>query len=204
MTVPAGAMEKIKINMPVICEGRYDKIKLQSILDARIVTTDGFAIFNAEEKRALLRKMAEKTPLLVLTDPDGAGRLIRSHLRGILPPDRVIHLYVPETPGKEKRKKAPSKEGLLGVEGIDADLLRGLFAPYADGAEARSESSANVTKSRFYEDGFSGSEGASERRAALARELSLPSSMSANALIEAINLTCTADDYLRAVAAINA
>lgn len=192
-------MEKLKLSMPVICEGRYDKIKLQSILDAHIITTDGFGIFNAEEKRALLLRLAERTRVIVLTDPDGAGRVIRSHLRGVLPPDRVIHLYIPETQGKERRKKTPSKEGLLGVEGMEADLLRRLFAPYADGAASARTEAANVTKARFYADGLSGADGAAARRERLARALGLPASMSANALIEAINLTCTEADYADAL-----
>ncbi|MBQ7161178.1 MAG: toprim domain-containing protein, partial [Clostridia bacterium] len=87
--------DKLKISLPIIVEGRYDKIKIESVAEARVLTTDGFGIFNAAEKRALFRRLAEKGPVILLTDPDGAGRLIRSHLRGVLPPDRIIDLYVP-------------------------------------------------------------------------------------------------------------
>ena len=194
---------KLKIALPIIVEGRYDAIKLKSIADANIITTDGFGIFNAAEKRALLRRLAETGPVIVLTDPDGAGLLSRSQSSGILPPDRVIHLYVPEREGKEKRKKAPSKSGLVGVEGSDADLLRELLAPYADDASGSGSERASVTKSDLYADGLSGADGSAEKRAALARELGLPSNMSANALVAAINMICTPGEYRVAVDKIN-
>ncbi len=193
--------EKLKLSLPVIVEGRYDKIKIESVAEARVFTTDGFGIFNASEKRALLRRMAEKTKIIILTDPDGAGRLIRSRLRGSLPADRVIDLYVPEVKGREKRKKVPSKAGLLGVEGTDAEKLREILAPYADGAEPCR--GAGVTKADFYADGLSGKRGAAGRRAELARTLGLPAEMSANALIAAVNLVCTPEDYRLAAARLN-
>ena len=193
--------DKLRISLPIIVEGRYDKIKVRSVADARVFTTDGFRVFNAVEKRALFKKLAQKSRIIVLTDPDGAGRMIRGHLRGALPADRVINLYVPETAGKEKRKKEPSKAGLLGVEGTDADILRAILAPYADGGEPAP--GAGLTKADLYSDGLSGKKGSAERRAALARALDLPAEMSANALLEAINTVCSADDYRRALDSIN-
>ena len=190
-------MEKLTVRLPVIVEGRYDKNKLSSVIDANIITTEGFGIFNSAEKRALLLKLAEKSKIIVLTDPDGAGLLIRSHLRGILPPERMINLYVPEKQGKEKRKKAPSKSGLLGVEGTEADKLRALFAPFAD--DGSPEPGAGLTKADFFADGLSGGPGSAALRAALARELGFPSNMSSGALLEAINTVCTLGKYRAAV-----
>ena len=189
--------ERLKISLPIVVEGRYDKIKVQSIADARVITTEGFRIFNAAGKRALLLRLAEKSRLILLTDPDGAGRMIRGHLRGVLPPDRLIDLYVPAVRGKEKRKKAPSGAGVLGVEGTDADTLYELLLPYADGGEP--QKSAGITKADMYADGLSGGRGSTGRRARLARSLGLPEEMSANALLEAINMICTEDGYRRAV-----
>lgn len=189
--------EKLYIDVPIIVEGRYDRIKLDSILDAHIIVTDGFGIFKRDEQRALIRRLAEKKGVIVLTDSDGGGLVIRSHLRSILPPDKIINLYIPEVKGKEKRKKTAGKAGLLGVEGIDADTLRELFRPYANGN--RPAPRGEVTKADFFADGLSGGEGASERRKRLAAGLSLPTNMSANALLEAINLCCGREDYEKCI-----
>ena len=189
---------RLKIPYPVVVEGRYDKIKLQSIIDAHIVTTDGFGVFNSAQKRELLRKLCGGGRIIVLTDSDGAGLLIRSHLRSVLPQERVIHLYAPRVAGKERRKKSPSREGVLGVEGMDADLLRGLFAPWADGS-APPRDTAHLTKADFYADGLSGKSGSAAKRAALSAELGLPGNLSANALLEAIDMTCTEAEYRAAL-----
>lgn len=122
---------RLTIRQVVIVEGRYDKIKLSSILDAVILTTDGFGIFKDKEKQSLIRRLAETRGLITATDSDSAGMLIRNFIGGIVPKGRVIHLLIPPIPGRERRKSTPSKEGTLGVEGMEADLLRALFAPYA-------------------------------------------------------------------------
>ncbi len=179
-------MEKLRINRVILVEGKYDKIKLDSILEATVLTTQGFGIFKEAQKKALLRRLAAARGLLVVTDSDGAGRVIRGHIASILPKEQVIHLYIPKIAGKEARKDAPSKEGILGVEGMDADFLRNLFAPYADGAEIAPV--CPVDRWRFYEDGFTGGVGSSAKRAALAAALSLPGDLSASALLEAINI----------------
>ena len=116
-------MEKLTIPYPVVVEGKYDKIRLSNILDAQIITTDGFGIFRKEEKRVLLRRLAAASPLIVLTDSDGGGTVIRSHLSGMVPRDRIIPLYIPQIKGKERRKDKPSAAGTLGVEGMDDSLL---------------------------------------------------------------------------------
>ena len=187
-------MERLHIEYPIIVEGRYDKTKLTSLTDATVIATDGFGIFNAKEKRALLRRIAGEKKLIVLTDSDGAGLVIRNHLRGIIPADRLINIYVPQIKGKEKRKKAPSKEGLLGVEGMEAELLRELLTPFSTSGEAKAEGKA-VTKQDFYEDGLSGGADSAAKRARLAVKLGLPDNMSANALLEAINLIYTYKQY---------
>jgi len=122
-------MEKIKTDLPVIVEGKYDKIKLASILDAEIITTDGFGIFKKKEKLSLIKRLSERG-VIVLTDSDGAGKLIRAHLSGAVPADKIYNLYIPKIKGKEKRKKEGSKEGTLGVEGIDAETLRSIFETF--------------------------------------------------------------------------
>lgn len=179
---------KMKLNRVVLVEGKYDKIKLDSLLDATILTTQGFGIFKEAEKKALLRRLAKERGLIVVTDSDGAGRVIRGHIASILPKEQVIHLYIPKIKGKEARKAAPSKEGTLGVEGMEADLLRSLFAPYAADAAQDAKAPETVSKYRFYEDGFTGARSSTRYRAELAKALDLPDDLSANALLEAINL----------------
>ena len=177
---------KITLRQVVLVEGKYDQIKLSSILNATILTTKGFGIFKEGEKKALLRRLAKERGIIVVTDSDGAGKVIRGHISSILPKERVIHLYIPKIQGKESRKAAPSKEGTLGVEGMDARLLRQLFAPYA--VDTPTHNGEAVEKYRFYEDGFTGGPDSSLLRAKLAKVLSLPDDLSANAMLEAINL----------------
>lgn len=180
-------MEKIKISRAVIVEGRYDKIKLDSILDALIIATDGFGVFKSDEKRLLLRRLAKERGLLVLTDSDGAGLVIRNYLNGIIPKDQIVHLFIPKIYGKERRKTAPSKEGTLGVEGMSADLLRELFEPFRSDSDAFEELEP-ISKSDLYADGFSGGADSKNRRIRLQKALRLPENISANALIQAINM----------------
>ena len=187
--------EKLHISLPVIVEGRYDKARLQSVADAHIITTDGFGIFRETEKKQLIRRLAQNG-IIVLTDSDGAGLLIRSYLKRILPEGSVHNLYVPPIPGKERRKASPSKEGLLGVEGIDCDILYSLLLPYSDGNyDIGRINGDELTKSRFYSDGFSGGKDSSDKRLKLAEYLSLPRNLSANALIEAINMLGLQEKY---------
>ena len=194
-------MQKLSIPYPILVEGRYDKIKLASLVDARILTTDGFGVFNHSEKLAVIRALAGKSRIIVLTDSDGAGKLIRSHISSALPKDRLIHLYIPKISGKEKRKDAPSAEGTLGVEGMKASLLRELLAPYAAGADGQPPpiEESKLSKVDFYLDGLSGGEGSVARRDALAAKFGLPDGMTANALLSALRLLCTYEEYCRAV-----
>ena len=194
-------MEKLKIPYPILVEGRYDKVKLASLVDAQILTTDGFAIFNHGEKLALVRALSEKSRIIVLTDSDGAGKLIRSHITSSLPADRLIQLYIPKIAGKERRKQTASAEGTLGVEGMKASLLRELLAPFAVGADGTEPilKENKLSKVDLYLDGLSGGEGSASKRDALAAKFGLPDGMTANALLAALRLLCTYEDYCRAV-----
>lgn len=191
---------RIKIDRPVIVEGKYDKIKLQSVIDATIITTDGFSLFNRKEKLALIRRLAEKAGVIVLTDSDGAGKVIRNFISSALPKDKVIHLYIPEIAGKERRKSAPSKAGTLGVEGMEADLLHALFAPFA--SEGDRPRGRPVTKTDFFETGLSGHQDSSRLRDALAMAFGLPSKMTANALLAALNIIADYDGFQKTLAEI--
>ena len=180
--------EKLKIPYPVIVEGRYDKLRLESVIEAQILTTDGFGVFASDEKAMLIRRLAEVRGIIVLTDSDGAGRVIRNYFNSILPKDKIYHLYIPEIEGKERRKKAPSKAGTLGVEGMEAGLIRSLLEPFAVGGEAK-KSSRELTKTDFF------GVGSADKRARLCKYLNLPTCMSSNALLAAINMLGEADKY---------
>ncbi len=190
---------KLNISYPVIVEGRYDKQRLQCVMDGQILTTDGFGVFNHKEKLTLIRALAQKSPIIVLTDSDGAGKLIRSHITSAVPKDRLIQLYIPQIKGKEKRKTAPSAEGTLGVEGMEQQLLYDLLKPYENG-EALSRAMENpLSKTDFYIDGLTGKENSTARRDELAIRLGLPAGMTSNALLAALRLLCTYEEYLALV-----
>ena len=188
--------EKLVIPYPVIVEGKYDRQKLASVIDAQIITTDGFGVFKNREKAALIRALAKKTPVIVLTDPDGAGKVIRSHIAGLIPPERMIRLYIPRIEGKEKRKTLPSAEGVLGVEGMDVLLLRELFLPFRN-SDAVARAAVNpLSKTDFMLDGLSGGSNSSARRDEIAKKVGLPAGMSANALLAALRIMISYDEYL--------
>ncbi len=194
--------ERLRVAYPVIVEGKYDRLRLDSVIDAEILTTDGFGIFKQAEKQRLFRRLAEKTPIIVLTDSDGAGKVIRSRIAGMIPPERLIQLYIPRVAGTEKRKKTPSAEGTLGVEGMERDLLRDLFAPYAAGQAPRAENP--VSKTDFYLDGLTGQADSRARRNELARRLGLPPDLTPNALLAAVRLVCTYEEYKAAAQSLSA
>ncbi len=181
---------------PIIVEGKYDKLKLSRIVKAQIITTDGFGIFSKDEKKHLIRRLAAENGVIVLTDSDGAGMVIRNHLRSILPADKIIHLYTPQIKGKEKRKDAPSKEGFLGVEGMDIAWLEKALAPFADGLPIPR---MTLTKADLYACGLSGREDSALRRKRLAVLLDLPTGLSANALLEAVNMLITEEEFRNAL-----
>lgn len=183
----------IKIKEAVIVEGKYDKMQLKKVCDALIITTDGFRIFKDRDKREFLKALAQRQGLLILTDSDRAGFVIRSHLKSFIPQEQIKNVYIPDIKGKEKRKDKPSKEGLLGVEGIDEETLAALLKE----AEAtnRDDKGDPITKADLYSLGLSGTEGSSMLRRALIKELSLPSRLSTNSLLEILNSVYTRDEF---------
>ena len=183
---------KIKIPMAILVEGKYDKILLERFVDANIYTTNGFSVFNAKEKCALLKKIAEKQGLIVLTDSDPAGFVIRNKLKGMLPKDKVVNIYAPAIFGKESRKKESSKAGILGIEGLTVSILKELFEKNGvvalKGDENCKDKDYKVfTKADMYERGLCGKENSSVIRDDFCRENDLPTGMTAKALLEAIN-----------------
>jgi len=193
--------EKLKIPYPILVEGKYDRLRLLDVVEpsTQIIKTDGFGIFNKGETAALIRALAQRSRLIVLTDSDGAGKLIRSRICNLVPREQLIQLYIPQIKGKERRKAEPSKEGTLGVEGMESALLRDLLAPYADGSGEAREAENPLSKTDFYIDGLSGGPDAAARRDALAEQLRLPKGMTANALLAAVRLLCTYEEYLKLV-----
>ncbi|MCI5753181.1 MAG: DUF4093 domain-containing protein [Clostridiales bacterium] len=178
----------IRIKEVIVVEGRYDKNTLSQAVDATIFETSGFGIFHNQQLLSLLRRMAQARGLIILTDPDGAGFLIRSYLKGAIDPSLVRHAYVPDVSGKERRKTAPSKEGKLGVEGMRPEVL--VEALRRAGATIEGENApkpANtITKQDLYAAGLSGGPNSAQKRAALCRRLELPERISANALADVL------------------
>ena len=185
-------MSRPKLREVLVVEGRYDKNTLSQVVDAHIVTLGGFAVFNDKEKLAFLRRLAEERGIIILTDSDGAGFVIRNYLKGALPRERVKQAYIPDIRGKERRKRAPGREGKLGVEGMTpAVLLEALRRCGATFLEENGEMAAPrkpITKADLFAWGLSGGQDSGARRQALLRRLDLPSHLTANGLLEALNL----------------
>ena len=184
----------LPIREAIVVEGRYDKAALAGVVDTLILDTAGFGVFRDGEKLALLRRLAEKRGLIVLTDPDGAGFVIRNYLKGAIPKGQVKHAYVPDVYGKERRKRAPGKEGKLGVDGMSPDVLRRAVlnagATVLDG-DAPERAAGNLTPADLFALGLSGTADAAERRGELLKRLGLPERMSAKALLAALNALYT-------------
>jgi len=175
-----------------VVEGRYDKNTLRQAVDAVIIETDGFGVFSDKEKLSLLRRLAERRGLIILTDSDSAGFLIRNYLKGSLPRDKIKHAYIPDVSGKEKRKTAPAREGKLGVEGMRPQILLTALknaGATMDGPAADSQAAPErrITKTDLYLAGLSGGKDSGERRKALLRALDLPARLSPNAMLEVLN-----------------
>ena len=185
----------LKLKQAIVVEGKYDKNALRQLVDAPVFTTDGFGVMHDRAKLALLRSVAQKRGLIILTDPDGAGFVIRNYLKGALPKGCVKQAYVPDIAGKERRKRHGSKEGKLGVEGmrpqVILDALRRAGATFAQQDESEAPVHPVITKADFYEWGLSGRPDSTARRAAVLHALDLPAHMTANALLEFINAVGT-------------
>ncbi len=182
-------MEKIKVNGVIVVEGKYDKIKLSSFIDGVIITTNGFSLFSNDGKKALIRKLSANQRIIILTDSDGAGLVIRNKIKNLAGKDAdIINLYTPKISGKEKRKNKPSKEGSLGVEGIDAEMLREIFFNAGLLSDLPHESKKHYTKADLFALGLSGTSDSQKRRSEILSANALPTDMSANAFLEAVNL----------------
>ena len=181
-----------KIKEVIVVEGRYDKNTLSQIVDATVITLGGFSVFNDKEKLAFLRKLAEKQGLIVLTDSDGAGFVIRNYLKGALPKELVKQAYIPDIHGKERRKRKAGKEGKLGVEGMSPEVLLAALeragATFENGAGETSPVKDPITKADLFALGLTGGDGSSQKRQALLKKLDLPEHLNANAMLEALNL----------------
>lgn len=204
-------MAKPRLIYPIIVEGKYDKIKIDSLFSATVVTLGGFGVFNSKEKQALIRRIGEGG-VIVLVDSDGGGVQIRSYLNSILPKDKIFNLYIPEILGKERRKTHASRSGKLGVEGMPPEVLLKILAPFTENADlgqnvgntgAESENNGKsakmITKVDFFGDGLSGGQCSSALRDKLAAEFLLPPGMTANSLLAALNLIAGYDEYKAAV-----
>lgn len=191
----------IHIDEVIVVEGRYDKNTLSQLVDATIVETDGFGVFSNAEKLALLRRLADERGLVVLTDSDGAGFVIRNFLKGTIDPARVKHAYIPDVRGKEKRKARPGKEGKLGVEGMKPEvLLAALERAGVNALETQSVPAPRLTKAELYAFGLSGRPDSGARRAALLQKLGLPERLAPNALLDVLNALYSREQLLALLA----
>ncbi len=190
----------IQVREAIIVEGKYDKIKLSNFIDGLIITTDGFGIFKNKEKQALIRRLADTRGILILTDSDGAGFVIRNFLKGSVSQNRIKHAYIPDIFGKEKRKDKPSKEGKLGVEGISEKILCDAIA--RSGAECslsdqRVKTEKEINKADLFACGLTGTANASENRNRLKKILELPENLTANSLLAILNCMMTKEELMQ-------
>ncbi len=189
-------IDKIKLSQAVIVEGKYDKIKLSNIIDAFIIETNGFGIFKDKEKLRFIKRLANERGIIILTDSDHAGFMIRNYISSGVPKDKIINVYIPDIFGKEKRKAESSKEGKLGVEGMSSQILLEALQK----ANITCEKSFNdnpITKYDLYELGLSGTPDAKENRKKLLKNLDLPEFLSANSLLSCINNMMTRDEFYK-------
>ena len=189
-----------KVREVIVVEGRYDKNALRQVVDATVITLGGFAVFNDREKLAFLRRLAEQRGLIVLTDSDGAGFVIRNYLKGALPRDRVKQAYIPDIPGKERRKRTPGKEGKLGVEGMKPavllEALRRAGATFADEETVGERRKDPITKADLFALGLTGGTDSAAKRRALLKRMDLPEHLTPNGMLEALNLLYGREEFL--------
>lgn len=187
--------EKIKIKEAIIVEGKYDKIKLSSIFDTLIIETTGFSVYKDKEKQRLIRKCAAESGIIVFTDSDRAGFLIRNFLNGAVPAENIKHAYIPQIEGKESRKESPSKDGFLGVEGVDREII--VKAVLSAAPKVCEGTGRKVTKADFYALGLSGGEDSARKRDALKDKLGLPRNLSAAALLQTVNQLMSYEEFIK-------
>lgn len=196
-------MEKVRVKEAIVVEGRYDKNTLSQIVDTAIFETEGFGIFSDKDKLRLFRGIAEKRGIIILTDSDSAGFMIRNHIKGALPKDKIKHAYIPDVFGREKRKKSVSKEGKIGVEGMRREViissLKAAGASFEDGGKCGSQ--GKISKTDMYVLGLSGGEGSAEKRRKLIKKLNLPERLSSSALLDVLNALFTLPELEEILAA---
>lgn len=190
----------IKVNRIIIVEGKYDKIKLSSMIDGIIIETEGFGIFKDKDKQKLIRKLAESKGIVILTDSDSAGFVIRNFITSIVPKEYITNVYIPDIYGKEKRKESASKEGKLGVEGVSVEILKDAFNKAGIGtSQSKSTEKKKITLNDFFDDGLTGGAESKKKRTALLKSLDLPERMSTKAMLDILNTFITYDEYKRLV-----
>lgn len=190
----------IKIDKVIIVEGRYDKIKLSSMIDGIIIETEGFGIFKDKDKQKLIRKLAETKGIAILTDSDSAGFVIRNFITSIVPKEYITNVYIPDIYGKEKRKDSPSKEGKLGVEGVSAEILKEAFKKAGIGvSQSETIERKKITLNDFFDDGLTGDTQSKRKRTDLLKKLDLPERMSTKAMLDILNTFITYDEYKKLV-----
>lgn len=190
----------IKIDKVIIVEGRYDKIKLSSMIDGIIIETEGFGIFKDKDKQKLIRKLAETKGIAILTDSDSAGFVIRNFITSIVPKEYITNVYIPDIYGKEKRKDSPSKEGKLGVEGVSTEILKEAFKKVGIGvSQSKSNERKKITLNDFFDDGLTGDTQSKRKRTDLLKKLDLPERMSTKAMLDILNTFITYDEYKKLV-----
>ena len=187
----------IKLEQPVIVEGKYDKITLENVIDALIITTDGFGIFKDIKKREMIKKLAQKNGIIIMTDSDSAGNLIRAHIKNIVGDCDITNIYIPVIMGKEKRKSKASKEGSLGLEGMSAKVIKEAILKSGVCEKSRIKGSRKITKTDLFKAGLSGVENAAENRKKLLKKLSLPENLSPNAMLDVINSILTLEEFIK-------
>ena len=193
----------IKVDQIVIVEGKYDKIKLSSIIDGIIIETEGFGIFKNKEKQKLIRKLAEKKGVVILTDSDSAGFVIRNFITSIVPNEYITNVYIPDIFGKEKRKTVPSKEGKLGVEGIDKEILLKAFEKAGILSSETPENRDPITKIDLFEAGLTGGQNSAEKRKEVLKKLDMPQLLTTNSMLEILNTMMSREEFMRFAAEIN-
>lgn len=190
----------IKIDKVIIVEGRYDKIKLSSMIDGIIIETEGFGIFKDKDKQKLIRKLAETKGIAILTDSDSAGFVIRNFITSIVPKEYITNVYIPDIYGKEKRKDSPSKEGKLGVEGVSAEILKEAFKKAGIGvSQSETNERKKITLNDFFDAGLTGDTQSKRKRTDLLKKLDLPERMSTKAMLDILNTFITYDEYKKLV-----
>lgn len=189
----------IKITQPIIVEGKYDKITLSNVVDTLIITTNGFSVFKDKEKCELIRTLAKKDGVIVMTDSDSAGNLIRSYIKNIADGGKITNIYVPLIKGKEKRKTGYSKEGFLGVEGMNKEILTQALIKSGVLCRQTEKNTPKITKTDLYLLGLSGGEDSKLNRKQILRFLNLPHNLMANAMLDVVNVLYTKDEFIKRV-----